>query len=119
MLTLTSTTLKTKTRKTPSNNRAVTIHGIQESRSVGLNPMARAGKGSNMRNVMYKQRAYSVAELLLALSEMVEMTERDADTLHLDNVDMVTLTEVTLTDGSKVYDVSLDDVGPDLSLPTR
>ena len=33
MLTLTSTTLKTKTRKTPSNNRAVTIHGIQESES--------------------------------------------------------------------------------------
>ena len=66
-----------------------------------------------MKNVMHRQRAYSAANLIAALTEMAALTGRGLDEISLDNVDMVTLWEVKLTDGSNVYDVSLDYVGPD------
>lgn len=68
-----------------------------------------------MKNVMLKQRVYSAAELLNALTEAGKITGRYMDEINLDNVDMLTLWEVKLTDGSKVYDISLDHVGPDRS----
>lgn len=70
-----------------------------------------------MKNVMYKQRAYSAQNLINALNEMALLSGRGLDEISLDNVDMVTLWEVGLTDGSKVYDVSLEYVGPDQNVP--
>lgn len=70
-----------------------------------------------MKNVMSKQRAYSAAELIKALTDLAQLTGRNLDEISLDNVDMVTLWEVTLTDGSAVYDVSLEYVGPDQNVP--
>ena len=67
-----------------------------------------------MKNVMQKQRVYSAQNLINALTEMALLTGQGLDEVSLDNVDLVTLWEVKFTDGSKVYDVSLDYVGPDL-----
>ena len=70
-----------------------------------------------MKNVMLKQRAYSAQNLINALNEMALLTGRGLDEISLDNVDMATLWEVKLTDGSTVYDVSLEYVGPDQNVP--
>ena len=70
-----------------------------------------------MKNVMLKRRVYSAQNLINALNEMALITGRGLDEISLDTVDMATLWEVGLTDGSKVYDVSLEWVGPDQNVP--
>ena len=68
-------------------------------------------------NVMYKKRIYTANDLVSALTEMGKMCGRDLDEIYIENIDILTAIEDALTDGSKVYDVRLDFVGPDQNVP--
>ena len=66
---------------------------------------------------MYKKRIYTARDLVSALTEMGKMCGSGLDEICVENSDMLTAKEVVLTDGSKVYDVRLDFVGPDQNVP--
>lgn len=72
-----------------------------------------------MANVMYKTRLQTARDLIGALNEFAELCGRSLEEIYIEDLDMAALVEETLTDGSKVYNVELADVGPDITLPTR
>lgn len=70
-----------------------------------------------MRNIMYKVRAFTAHDVITNLIEMSKICGRSLDEIYIDNQDMLTLLETTLTDDSKVYDVQVSYVGPDYACP--
>ena len=72
-----------------------------------------------MKNLMVKTRLQTAEDLINTLTEFGQICGRSLSEIYIEDLDMAKLVEETLTDGSKVYNVELADVGPDISLPTR
>jgi len=66
-----------------------------------------------MKNLMVKTRLQTAQDLVNTLTEFGEICGRGLDEIYIEDLDMAKLIEETLTDGSKVYNVELADVGPD------